>query len=89
MPVEIIIEPYADEAEAMELFKSLSYMKDRFEFIERDDEGIKVRARTRFMGGEFPYEVGYVVVSAYDDRQFLVTKVDRPNQFVWFGTWEK
>lgn len=89
VPAEIIIEPFEDETQEIELFKSLHYMNDQFELIEKDDEGIKVRVRSRFLGGEFPYEVGYVVVSDYDDRKFLITKIDRPNLFVWFGTWEK
>jgi hypothetical protein len=89
IPVEIIIEPFEDKSLEIELYKSLHYMNDRFEFIERDDEGIKVRVRAKFLGGEFPYEIGYVVVSDYDDRQFLVSKVDQKNLFIWFGTWEE
>ncbi len=89
IPVEIIIEPAVDEEQEMEIYKSLCYMNDRFEFIERDEEGIKVRVKTKFLGGEFPYEVGYVIISEYDDRQFLVTKTDPANSFLWFGTWER
>jgi hypothetical protein len=88
VPVEIIIEPVNDETQELELFKSLRYMNDHFEFIEKDEEGLKVRVRTQFLAGEFPYEVGYVVVSDYDDRKFLVTRIDLQNLFVWFGSWE-
>ena len=88
VPVEIIIEPVVDETQELELFKSLRYMNDHFEFIEKDEEGIKVRVRTKFLAGEFPYEVGYVVVSDYDDRKFLVTRIDPQNLFIWFGSWE-
>lgn len=88
IPVEIIEEPFEDESLELELYKSLHFMKDRFEFIERDADGLKMRVKSKFLGDEFPYEVGYVVVSDYDDRKFLVTKTDPPNQFMWFGSWE-
>lgn len=76
IPVEIIVEPFEDESLEIELYKSLQYMSGRFEFIERDGGGIKVRVKAQFLGGEFPYEIGYVVVSDYDDRRFIVTQVD-------------
>lgn len=89
IPIEVIVEPAIDESRELEIFKSLQYLNDRFEFIERDQDGIKMRARTRFFGGEFPYEVGYVIISEYDDRHFLITKIDPQGSFVWFGTWEE
>jgi hypothetical protein len=88
IPVEIIEEPYEDESLEWQLYKSLHFMKDRFEFIEKDGDGLKIRLRSKFREGEFPYEIGYVVVSDYDDRKFLITKIDPQNQFVWFGSWE-
>lgn len=69
------------------LFKSLSYM-NCFQFIEQDSDGLKMRVKKDFFGGEFPFEVGYVVTSPYDDRQFLVAKTDPENSFLWFGLWE-
>jgi hypothetical protein len=88
IPVEIIVEPFEDVGLEQELYKSLQFMKDRFQFIERDEDGLKMRVRSKFLAGEFFYEVGYVVVSDYDDRKFLVTKIDPQNQFLWFGSWE-
>ncbi|HBE80056.1 MAG TPA: hypothetical protein DDW65_20085 [Firmicutes bacterium] len=88
IPVEIIEEPFEDESLELELYKSLYFMKDRFEFIERDEAGLKVRVRGKLMRDEFPYEVGYVVVSDYDERKYLVTRIDPENSFIWFGSWE-
>ena len=88
IPVEIIVEPYEDHRLEMDLYKSLSFMKDRFDFIEQDEDGLKVRVKGKFLGREFPYEIGYIVVSDYDDRKFLITRIDPQNQFVWFGSWE-
>ena len=88
IPVEIIVEPFEDESLEIELYKSLHFMKDHFEFIEKDANGLKVRVRSKFLAGEFPYEVGYIVISDYDDRKFLVTQIDPQNQFMWFGSWE-
>jgi hypothetical protein len=88
IPVEIIVEPFEDQRLEIELYKSVHFMKDIFEFIERDADGLKVRVRSKFLGGDFPYEVGYIVVSDYDDRKFLVTRIDPKNQFMWFGSWE-
>jgi hypothetical protein len=88
VPAMIIIEPVVDETGEYELFKSLHFMKDRFEFIEKDEEGLKMRVRNKFIGGEFPYEIGFVVVSDYDDRKFLITQTDPQNLFIWFGSWE-
>jgi hypothetical protein len=88
IPVEIIEEPFEDDSLELELYKSLRFMKDHFEFIERDEEGLKVRARGKWMRDEFPYEIGYVVVSDYDERKYLVTRIDPENSFIWFGSWE-
>ncbi|HBF36306.1 MAG TPA: hypothetical protein DDW50_03195 [Firmicutes bacterium] len=88
IPVEVIVEPFEDERLEMDLYKSLSFMKDRFDFIEKDADGLKVRVKGKFIGSEFPYEIGYIVVSDYDDRKFLITQVDPQNQFIWFGSWE-
>ena len=71
------------------LLKSLSYLKDRFEFIEQDNEGIKMRVKSETSTDKFPYEVGFLVISDYDDRKFLVTKIDEGNRFIWFGLWEE
>jgi hypothetical protein len=70
------------------LYKSLSYLSN-FEFIEKDDDGLKMRLKGDFFRGEFPFEVGYVVTSEYDDRQFLISKIDPPNGFLWFGLWQE
>jgi hypothetical protein len=70
------------------LYKSLSYLSN-FEFIEKDDDGIKMRLKGEFFRGEFPFEVGYVITSDYDDRRFLIAKIDPHNGFLWFGLWEE
>jgi hypothetical protein len=88
IPVEVIVEPFEDQRLEMELYKSLSFMKDRFDFIEKDADGLKFRVKGKLLGSEFPYEIGYIVVSEYDDRKFLITQVDPQNQFIWFGSWE-
>lgn len=88
IPVEVIVEPFEDERLEFELYKSLSFMKERFEFIEKDADGLKIRVKGKFNAGEFPYEVGYIVVSDYDDRKFLITRIEPQNQFLWFGSWE-
>ncbi len=71
----------------IKLYKSLSYLSN-FEFIEKDDYGLKMRLKKDFYRGEFPFEVGYVVTSEYDDRRFVISKIDPPNGFLWFGLWE-
>ncbi len=88
IPVEVIVEPFEDERLEMDLYKSLSFMKERFEFIEKDADGLKVRVKGKLNTSEFSYEVGYIVVSEYDDRKFLITRIDPQNQFIWFGSWE-
>jgi hypothetical protein len=88
IPVEVIVEPFEDERLEMDLYKSLNFMKDRFEFIEMDADGLKVRLKGKVNISEFPYEVGYIVISDYDDRKFLITRTDPQNQFIWFGSWE-
>lgn len=70
------------------MYKSLTYLP-YLEFIEQDSEGMKMRVRTEFVTGDFPYEVGYLEISNYDDRKFLVTKVDPEHHFVWFGIWDE
>lgn len=70
------------------LYKSLSYLSG-FQFIEKDDDGLKMRVKKDSFGGDFPFEVGYKVTSQYDDRQFLVAKIDLENSFLWFGLWEE
>lgn len=64
-------------------------MKDNFEFIEQDNDGIKMRVRNELFADKFPYEVGFLVISGYDDRKFLITKIDQDNKFIWFGIWEE
>ena len=86
--VESEAETKPDEKIDFKLYKSLSYLSD-FEFIERDNNGFKMRVKTNFRGDEFPFRIGYVVVSEYDDRQFLVSKIDPENCFLWFGLWEE
>ncbi len=77
----------AEEKLDERLYKSLSYLSG-FQFIEKDSDGLKMRVNKDFFGGDFPFEVGYVVTSQYDDRQFLVAKIDPENGFLWFGLWE-
>jgi hypothetical protein len=81
---EIPVEEKLDE----KLYKSLSYLNS-FQFIEKDDDGLKMRVKREFYGGDFPFETGYVVTSEYDDRQYLVVKTDPENNFLWFGLWEE
>jgi hypothetical protein len=64
-------------------------LSNGLQFIEEDQDGMKMRVRTEFLGGEFPYEIGYLVISSYDDRKYVVTKVDQENQLLWFGMWEE
>jgi hypothetical protein len=78
----------AEEKLDEKLYKSLSYLSG-FQFIEKDSEGLKMRIKKDFFGGDFPFEVGYVVTSQYDDRQFLIAKIDAENSFLWFGLWEE
>jgi hypothetical protein len=73
----------------LQLAKSLDYLKDRLEFIEKDENGMKLRVKSGYYRGDFPFEAGFVVVSEYDDRKFLVTQTDPKNRFVWFGIWEE
>lgn len=77
-----------DEKLDEKLYKSLCYLS-YFQFIEKDNDGLKMRVKKESFGGDFPFEVGYVVTSAYDDRQFLVAKIDPVNRFLWFGLWEE
>lgn len=77
-----------DEKLDQKLYKSLSYLSS-FQFIEKDGDGLKMRVKKECFGGDFPFEVGYVVISEYDDRQFLIAKVDPANSFLWFGLWEE
>lgn len=70
------------------LYKSLSYLCN-FEFIEKDSDGLKMRLKRNSGDADFPFEVGYTVISDYDDRRFLVSKVDPENSFLWFGLWEE
>lgn len=77
-----------DREKELQLYKSLCNLSDALEFVERDDNGIKMKVTTRYFGGEFPFDVGYVLVSKYDDRKFLVTKIDLPESFLWLGVWE-
>jgi hypothetical protein len=72
----------------IKLYKSLSYLS-KFEFIEKDGDGLKMRLKNNFGGDSFPFEIGYTLISDYDDRRFLVSKVDPENSFLWFGLWEE
>jgi hypothetical protein len=72
----------------LQLYKSLCNLSDALEFLERDDNGIKMKVTTKYFGGEFPFDIGYVLVSKYDDRKFLVTKIDPSNNCLWLGAWE-
>jgi hypothetical protein len=42
----------------------------------------------KYFCDEFPFDIGYVLVSKYDDRKFLVTKIDPSNGLLWLGVWE-
>lgn len=72
----------------LQLYKSLSNLNDALEFVEQDSNGIKMKVLSKYFCGEFPFDVGYVLVSKYDDRKFLVTKIDPPNSYLWLGAWE-
>ncbi|MGE5607287.1 MAG: hypothetical protein ACM3YE_16555 [Bacteroidota bacterium] len=72
----------------LQLYKSLSNLNDALEFMEQDGNGIKMRVIAKYFCGEFPFDIGYVLVSKYDDRKFLVTKIDPPNGYLWLGAWE-
>lgn len=78
----------ADEKLDEKLYKSLSYLSS-LQFIEKDGDGLKLRVKKECFGGYFPFEVGYVVTSEYDDRRFLIVKTDPVNHFLWFGLWEE
>lgn len=77
-----------DREKEIRLYKSICNLSDALEFMERDDDGIKMKVTAKYFGGEFPFDIGYVLVSKYDDRRFLVTKVDLPNSNIWLGFWE-
>ncbi|NLW48299.1 MAG: hypothetical protein GXY86_13320 [Firmicutes bacterium] len=81
-------EGIVDREKELQLYKSLCNLSDALEFMERDDNGIKMKVTTRYFGGEFPFDLGYVLVSKYDDRKFLVTKIDLSNGCLWLGAWE-
>lgn len=72
----------------LQLYKSLCNLNDALEFTEQDSYGIKMKVTTKYFGGEFPFDIGYVLISKYDDRKFLVTKVDPIDSCLWLGVWE-
>lgn len=84
----ILPEQEIDREKEIQLYKSICNLSDAMEFVERDGNGIKMKVTTRYLGGEFPYDIGYVLISKYDDRKFLVTKVDLINNYIWLGIWE-
>lgn len=72
----------------LQLYKSLSNLSDALEFMEQDDNGIKMKVIAKYFCGEFPFDIGYVLISKYDDRKFLITKIDPPNGYLWLGIWQ-
>lgn len=78
----------AGRVKGVQIYKSLCNLNDALEFVEQDENGIKMKVFTKYLGGEFPFDVGYVLISKYDDRKFLVTKIDPVNQCLWLGVWE-
>lgn len=83
-PVNPEGDPSGSKSLDFQLYKSLTYLP-HLEFIEQDSEGMKMRV---LISGDFPYQVGYTEISNYDDRKFLVTKVDPEHRFLWFGLWD-
>lgn len=77
-----------DRKKEIQLYKSLSNLNDALEFVEQDDNGIKMRVVVKYFCDEFPFDIGYVLVSKYDDRKFLVTKIDPSDGLLWLGVWE-
>ncbi|NLY76414.1 MAG: hypothetical protein GX075_14160 [Firmicutes bacterium] len=78
-----------DRKKGLRLYKSLCNLNDALEFVERDSNGIKMKVATKYFGGEFPFDIGFVLKSKYDDRKFLVTKIDPSNSCLWLGLWEE
>lgn len=81
-------EEFTNREKELQIYKSLCNLNDALEFMEQDSNGIKMKVTTKYFGGEFPFDVGYVLISKYDDRKFLVTKVDPLNNCLWLGVWE-
>ena len=79
---------FSNREKGLQLYKSLCNLNDALEFMEQDSNGIKMKVTTKYFGGEFPFDIGYVLISKYDDRKFLVTKIDIPNNCLWLGAWE-
>ncbi len=79
---------YHDREKGLQLYKSLSNLNDALEFLEQDINGIKMKVVAKYFCDEFPFDIGYVLVSKYDDRKFLVTKIDPANGYLWLGAWE-
>ena len=72
----------------LQLYKSLSNLNDALEYVGHDHNGIKMKVFVKYFGGDFPFDIGYVLVSKYDDRKFLITKIDPLNGYLWLGAWE-
>ena len=89
-PLISISEVITDANEKLDnkLYKSLTYLSD-LQFIEKDIDGLKMRLKKDVYCGDYPFEVGYMITSPYDDRKFLIGKVDPLNGFLWFGLWEE
>jgi len=81
-------EEFRNRKKEIQLYKSLSNLNDALEFMEQDSNGIKMKVVAKYFCDEFPFDIGYVIVSKYDDRKFLVTKIDPLNSCLWLGAWE-
>lgn len=84
----ILPEEIPNHEKELQLYKSLSNLNDALEYVEHDDNGIKMKVFVKYFGDEFPFDIGYVLVSKYDDRKFLITKIDPQNGYLWLGAWE-
>ena len=88
-PFETLEAAEVNRVKSARLFKSINYLNGGLEFEDKDEDGIRMKVKPEFLGNEFAYDVGYVVISEYDERKFLVTKVDQENNRLWFGIWEE
>lgn len=82
-------EVFTNREKGLQLYKSLCNLNDALEFMEQDDNGIKMKVATKYFGGDFPFDIGYILISKYDDRKFLVTKIDSSASCLWLGFWEE
>ena len=84
----MVPDQFQDRKKGLQIYKSLCNLNDALEFVDQDNEGIKMKVNTKYYGGEIPFDIGYVLISKYDDRKFLITKIDHQNEWLWLGVWE-